>query len=200
MGLARLDRLIAQIQRNCAIADACYARNQTLCSYLLQMREYYRWAHELPLGASLPHHEVAAWLREQEATWEALETLDPQPITWEERIYDPFDEEGINALADATVTLPRLVHASHPAITDLYFALQEGMVRVMASPLYAAYQESRAHRDPAPLLAAAEHLGDQLRALLQTIDDAFRRDPDGFPDWLTEFRDKELVTLRRHQG
>jgi len=82
----------------------------------------------------------------------------------------------------------------------LTFALQEGMVRVMASPLYAAYQEWRTRCDPAPLLAALERTSDHLQALLQTIDDAFRRDPDGFPDWLTQFRDKELATLRGPQG
>nr|BAL54730.1 hypothetical conserved protein [uncultured beta proteobacterium] len=92
------DHLINQIQRNCAIADAQYARNQTLCTYLLQMREYYRWAHEIPLGAPLPHREVARWIREQERTWEPLEAEELKPLTWQERTFDPFDEGGLNAL------------------------------------------------------------------------------------------------------
>lgn len=38
-----LQALSTAVQHNCDIADAQHARNFTLCTYLLKMRELYRW-------------------------------------------------------------------------------------------------------------------------------------------------------------
>ena len=46
--------LVHSVQRNCHIADAHHAREATLCNYLLEMREFYRWEHEVPLARPLP--------------------------------------------------------------------------------------------------------------------------------------------------
>ena len=40
---ARFDRLVEAVQANCNITDARHARNMTMCTYLLEMRELYRW-------------------------------------------------------------------------------------------------------------------------------------------------------------
>ncbi|HSP01523.1 MAG TPA: hypothetical protein VLN90_08695, partial [Thioalkalivibrio sp.] len=40
---AQLSDLRQSVQRNCDIADARHAGNDTLCTYLLKMREFYRW-------------------------------------------------------------------------------------------------------------------------------------------------------------
>ncbi|MCS6786726.1 MAG: hypothetical protein NZ524_06820, partial [Thiobacillaceae bacterium] len=46
-----LAALINAVQRNCDISDAQYAGDLTLCTFLLKMRELYRWEHDIPLGA-----------------------------------------------------------------------------------------------------------------------------------------------------
>jgi hypothetical protein len=48
---AALATLVQAVQTNCHIADARHAADLTLCTYLLQMREFYRWEQGLPLGA-----------------------------------------------------------------------------------------------------------------------------------------------------
>ncbi|MCX7897659.1 MAG: hypothetical protein N2441_07285 [Rhodocyclaceae bacterium] len=92
-----LAALIAAVQHNCDISDARYAREATLCSYLLEMRELYRWRHGLPWGARLPHAHVGAWIRAREAYWETLSEADYAPIVLAGKAQDPFDVETINA-------------------------------------------------------------------------------------------------------
>lgn len=92
----RFDRLIGAVQRNCHIADAHHARDMTLCTYLLEMREFYRWEAGIPFGAALARPEVGAWLNEREALWETLAgaSFDPLPVAGEE--FDPFASSEIN--------------------------------------------------------------------------------------------------------
>ncbi len=67
-----LPDLVDLVQRNCHIADARHARDMTMCTYLLEMREYYRWEQGLPRGVPPPRAEVGRWLSEREALWESL--------------------------------------------------------------------------------------------------------------------------------
>lgn len=64
--------LTCAVQTNCHIADARHAADLTLCTYLLQMREFYRWEQGLPLGAPLERDAVGAWIAERERTWADL--------------------------------------------------------------------------------------------------------------------------------
>ena len=64
------------MQTNCHIADARSAADLSLCIYLLQMREFYRWEHGIAPLAPLPREAVGTWLAEREALWEALEPRD----------------------------------------------------------------------------------------------------------------------------
>ena len=45
--------LARAVQTNCHIADARHATDLSLCIYLLQMREFYRWEHGLAFDATL---------------------------------------------------------------------------------------------------------------------------------------------------
>ena len=58
--MLELSALIDTVQKNCTIAYARHARDMTMCTFLLEMREYYRWEMEIPYGARLPKalHEV----------------------------------------------------------------------------------------------------------------------------------------------
>lgn len=98
-----LPRLIETAQYNADLADAHFAQAATLCIYLLDMREYYRWLNALPLDASLPREQLGPWIATQEALWERLRAdgrrqheyrpLDPAVSD------DPFDTRSVHALA-----------------------------------------------------------------------------------------------------
>jgi len=90
------DRLIAAVRTNCHISDARHARDMTLCTYLLEMRELYRWEQGIPLGAPMPRAAVGAWMSEREALWSSLETAAHVPLPFPDGPVDPFDVDGAN--------------------------------------------------------------------------------------------------------
>lgn len=84
------------VQRNCHVADARHARDAALCTYLLAMREQYRWEHELPLTETPPRADLGRWLTEREALWDDLESSAFAPIPVGADRFDPFDATSIN--------------------------------------------------------------------------------------------------------
>jgi hypothetical protein len=88
--------LIEAVQHNCDIVDARHGSDYGMCTYLLKMRELFRWRHELPLGAPLNRDEVGDWLTAREAHLERLEQADYRPVAIAGETYDPFDADGIN--------------------------------------------------------------------------------------------------------
>jgi hypothetical protein len=88
--------LIEAVQTNCHIVDAAHAADMTLCIYLLQMREFYRWERGLPPMQSLAREAVGAWLSAREALWDSLEASPLRPLTVGEQSFDPFDVAAIN--------------------------------------------------------------------------------------------------------
>lgn len=90
-------QLVRSVQRNCDIADARHARETTLCNYLLDMREFYRWEHEVPLARALPRQELGNWISQREALWDGLQEGDLEPLRVGERSYGAFDVGAINA-------------------------------------------------------------------------------------------------------
>lgn len=91
--------LVQAVQTNCHIADARHATELSLCTYLLQMREFYRWEQGQPFGAVLPRAEVGRWIAEREALWDGLEAVDYQPLSLGDGSapVEPFDVARINA-------------------------------------------------------------------------------------------------------
>jgi hypothetical protein len=90
----------AAVQRLADIADARHAGELTMCSYLLQMREFFRWQAGLPLTQPLAREAVGPWIAAREALWHGLEgeafaALPPFDAAggggW-----DPFDEAAVN--------------------------------------------------------------------------------------------------------
>jgi hypothetical protein len=90
------DALVAAVQANCNLSDARHARNMTLCTYLLEMREHYRWEQGMPLTASLPRAEVGAWIAGREALWSDLEDAEYRPLPLGGALVDPFDATVLN--------------------------------------------------------------------------------------------------------
>jgi hypothetical protein len=91
-----LSALIDTVQKNCTIADARHARDMTMCTFLLEMREYYRWEMEIPYGARLPKDELGDWLNARESLWDTVEEEDFAPLPLSEAGIDPFESDDIN--------------------------------------------------------------------------------------------------------
>jgi hypothetical protein len=91
-----LHQLCCAVQRNCHISDARHGTDYGLCTYLLKMREYYRWENGLDYRASLANESVGDWLTAREALWESLSEDDFVQLPLNNQVYDPFDVEAIN--------------------------------------------------------------------------------------------------------
>ncbi len=94
--IAGMAELVSAVQTNCDIADARHARDVSLCTYLLGMREFYRWEHDLPHGVAPPRDEVGRWISEREARWEGLADEDFVRLPLGGCDYDPFDAPQVN--------------------------------------------------------------------------------------------------------
>ena len=91
-------RLVETVQANCHITDARHARNMTMCTYLLEMREFYRWEHDVAQTAPLPRAEVATWLTGREALWSGYEEADYRSLPLPDGEVDPFDVATMNRM------------------------------------------------------------------------------------------------------
>ena len=95
---SQLEALASAVQHNCDLSDALHAQELSLCTYLLEMREQFRWARGLPLGQAPQREEVGRWIAAHEARWESLldapdRSFRPLPVGGG---VDPFDEEAVN--------------------------------------------------------------------------------------------------------
>jgi hypothetical protein len=99
--------VVSAVQANCDLADALHARDKSLCTYLLGMREYFRWASDLPLGAAPDRARLSEWIARREAEWDALRegatAYTGLPLAHE---IDAFDEDAANR------ELPGLVYGA----------------------------------------------------------------------------------------
>ena len=91
--------LLEAVQANCHIADAPHAGDLTLCTYLLQMREFFRWERRYPFGAALDRAEVGSWIAAREALWDRVQADDYRPLPIGDRgpPADPLDTAAVNA-------------------------------------------------------------------------------------------------------
>jgi len=93
---ANLPELAGAVQRNCDISDARYAGDYGMCTFLLKMREFYRWEHDLPFTRALPRDELGDWLSAREARWRELETAEFLPLPLESGAADPLAADEAN--------------------------------------------------------------------------------------------------------
>ena len=94
--MRNLRRLESAVQRNCDISDARHAGDYGLCTFLLKMREYYRWEQELPFTRSLPKDELGDWLSAREQAWNRIEADEFMPLPLARGELDPFDADAAN--------------------------------------------------------------------------------------------------------
>ena len=85
------------VQYNCHIADARHAEDYTMCTYLLKMREYFRWERKLGCRSAIPREALGDWLSEREELWENMLSADFKPVEIDGSLFDPFATEAINS-------------------------------------------------------------------------------------------------------
>ena len=83
-------RLLEAVQTNCHIADARAATDLTLCIYLLQMRELYRWEQGRAALQPLPHKAIAGGPAGRAVLWASLEQRDDVPLLLDAGDIDRF--------------------------------------------------------------------------------------------------------------
>lgn len=88
--------LAGTVQRNCDISDARHAGDYGMCTFLLKMREYYRWENELPFTRKLGKDDVGDWLKSREESWAAIESAEFAPLPLAGGALDPFDTQAAN--------------------------------------------------------------------------------------------------------
>jgi len=89
--------LVEAVRTNCHISDARHAQDLTLCTYLLAMRELFRWEARIPLGEEPPRKSVGRWIAEREALWETLGDREFVAVPVDGEVFDPFNANAINA-------------------------------------------------------------------------------------------------------
>lgn len=89
-------QIASAVQRNCDISDARHAGDFGLCTFLLKMRELYRWENELPFARKLSKDLLGEWLTERERVWDGIEADDFLPLPLASGEVDPFDVEAAN--------------------------------------------------------------------------------------------------------
>jgi hypothetical protein len=114
------------VRTNCHIADAKHATDYTLCVYLLKMREYFRWEHNIPFSETLPQRQLTDWLTTRENHWESLEEKEFEPIPVQDSLHEPFAAEAINR-----------------ALNELGYVYSSGYGRNMKPLFYLGALESR---------------------------------------------------------
>lgn len=92
-----LEAIVGAVRRNCHISDAQHAGDLTLCTFLLKMRELYRWEQSIPLTRDMGKAEVGDWMNARGTEWEGLEGADYLPIPLPGGAVDPFESARINA-------------------------------------------------------------------------------------------------------
>jgi hypothetical protein len=91
-----LGAIVNAVQTNCHISDAQFAGDLTLCTFLLKMRELYRWENDLSFTQEMPKAAIGDWMNEREKLWEGVETASYVPLPLPGGGADPFDVDTIN--------------------------------------------------------------------------------------------------------
>ena len=84
------------VQYNCDISDARFARDYSMCVYLLRMQEFYRWKHNIGLSDTVEGDKLGDWVRATEDYWDTIEEHEFKPVEVDGNMHDPFDCDAIN--------------------------------------------------------------------------------------------------------
>ncbi len=144
---SELASTLAAIRTNCYISDARHATDYTLCIYLLKMREYFRWEHNIPYHTELPRQQLTTWLTQRENDWDELEDRPFENIPVQGTLHDPFDSMAINK-----------------GLNGLGYVYSSGYGRNMKPVFFLGELECRKHHDGYTLLVAGKEYARDLAA------------------------------------
>lgn len=88
--------IVAQVMKNCSIANAKNWGSYSVCGLLLRLRELYRWEKKLEPWADIDHGALLAWIDAHERLWESLADKGFVPLEMDGRRFDPFRVGEIN--------------------------------------------------------------------------------------------------------
>lgn len=174
--------LVEAVQTNCHIADAGNATDMSLCIYLLQMREFYRWERGLAPLASIAREAVGDWLAEREALWGRLENQPWRKLPLAGSDCDPFNVPAVNA-----------------ALAPLGLVYGAGYVAPGRASFFLAELESDQQREATRVLISAREFARGLSSPPAALADRtiyLRR--ESLQRWL--WQKYEAWTLRRPAG
>jgi len=93
-----LARLTDQIQHNCDVSDARHAGIYSICNLAMRLRDLYKWGHQMPPWEEHEAGAVLDWIGRREELWESLADEEFQPLTLDDRKFEAFDSQAINAI------------------------------------------------------------------------------------------------------
>lgn len=127
---AVVEQISNTVQHNCHIADARHGGDLGMCTYLLRMREYFRWEKKLGFQAPLQNDEVGHWLTEREALWADLSEADYGDVCVDDQMFDPFDSDAINLALEPhqLVYSAGLIHGVRPHFFLAYLRCKEAPI------------------------------------------------------------------------
>jgi len=91
-----IEQLAQAVQFNCDLSDRQFAADYSICIYLIRMREYYRWAHNIAADASLDQASLMDWVSDKEAAWESMGELDYRSLNFAGEQFSVFDSDALN--------------------------------------------------------------------------------------------------------
>ncbi len=101
---AALEKIRDQVQTNCDISDATHCGAFSLCSFLLLIRNFYKWFHGLQPWEEGDSAHTLEWIEQRENLWESIEKNSFVPIATDGSSADPFDLDAIeNMIGDNTI-------------------------------------------------------------------------------------------------
>jgi len=89
-------QLMQQIKVNCTISDAHFWGYYSICGLLLRLRELYRNEQSLMPWDEISRGDISDWIASTEAQWKSLEHEPLRPLEIGDRLYDPFEVDGLN--------------------------------------------------------------------------------------------------------
>ena len=142
-----IETLIKSVQFNCDLSDREFAADYSICIYLIRMREYYRWSHDIAPNETLDQSALLDWVSGTEARWDEIVADDFQVLDYQGKVYQPFDAAGLN-------------HELHP----LGYTYSAGYGRFGKPVFMLAKLESIEHTEHYNLVVAGRELARELTA------------------------------------
>ena len=100
IGKVSLERIAAQVRRNCDVSDAKNAGLYSICGLALRLRDLFKWEKGLPPWEEKDSTEILDWIGGREQRWEKMADENFCTITISGQQFDPFDTVAINTLLE----------------------------------------------------------------------------------------------------